>query len=134
MKTVKQKMKEIRNSITNDIVNDNRFFILIYRRVIVYFNIDVKGEPENVSEWRVVMQQNQSLEITKVALDAMGGDYAPAEPVKGAVDAVNARSDIKVLLIGQEDVFVKNLKSTLIRRSRSRLYMLRKLLRQQNRR
>ena len=34
------------------------------------------------------MQQNQSLEITKVALDAMGGDYAPAEPVKGAVDAV----------------------------------------------
>ena len=33
------------------------------------------------------MQQNQSLEITKVALDAMGGDYAPAEPVKGAVDA-----------------------------------------------
>ena len=29
------------------------------------------------------MQQNQSLEITKVALDAMGGDYAPAEPVKG---------------------------------------------------
>lgn len=43
----------------------------------------MKGEPENVSEWRVVMQQNQSLEITKVALDAMGGDYAPAEPVKG---------------------------------------------------
>ena len=119
MKTVKQKMKEIRNSITNDIVNDNRFFILIYRKSysiffsrrgeIVYFNIDVKGEPENVSEWRVVMQQNQSLEITKVALDAMGGDYAPAEPVKGAVDAVNARSDIKVLLIGQEDVVRKEL-------------------------
>ena len=79
------------------------------RQVIVYFNIDVKGEPENVSEWRVVMQQNQSLEITKVALDAMGGDYAPAEPVKGAVDAVNARSDIKVLLIGQEDVVRKEL-------------------------
>lgn len=69
----------------------------------------MKGEPENVSEWRVVMQQNQSLEITKVALDAMGGDYAPAEPVKGAVDAVNARSDIKVLLIGQEDVVRKEL-------------------------
>ena len=55
------------------------------------------------------MQQNQSLEITKVALDAMGGDYAPVEPVKGAVDAVNARSDIKVLLIGQEDVVRKEL-------------------------
>ena len=66
MKTVKQKMKEIRNSITNDIVNDNRFFILIYRKSYSIFNIDVKGEPENVSEWRVVMQQNQSLEITKL--------------------------------------------------------------------
>ena len=119
MKTVKQKMKEIRNSITNDIVNDNRFFILIYRKSYSIFfsrrgeldsgRTDVKGEPENVSEWRVVMQQNQSLEITKVALDAMGGDYAPAEPVKGAVDAVNARSDIKVLLIGQEDVVRKEL-------------------------
>ena len=39
-----------------------------------------------------------------MVLDAMGGDYAPAEPVKGAVDAVNARSDIQVLLVGQEDV------------------------------
>ena len=27
--------------------------------------------------------------ITKVALDAMGGDNAPAEIVKGAVDAVS---------------------------------------------
>ena len=55
------------------------------------------------------MQQNQSLEITKVVLDAMGGDYAPAEPVKGAVDAVNARRDIKILLVGQEDVVRKEL-------------------------
>ncbi len=29
--------------------------------------------------------------ITKVALDAMGGDNAPAEIVKGAVDAVLAK-------------------------------------------
>ena len=28
-------------------------------------------------------------EYTKVALDAMGGDYAPAEIIKGAVDAVS---------------------------------------------
>ena len=41
---------------------------------------------------------------TRIVLDAMGGDHAPAEPVKGAVDAVNARSDIQVLLVGQEDV------------------------------
>ena len=42
-------------------------------------------------------------EITKVALDAMGGDNAPMEIVKGAVDAVSARKDIKVFLVGQED-------------------------------
>ena len=41
--------------------------------------------------------------ITKVALDAMGGDNAPAEIVKGAVDAILARDDIKVFLVGQED-------------------------------
>lgn len=42
--------------------------------------------------------------ITVVALDAMGGDNAPAEIVKGAVDAVSSREDIKVLLVGKEDV------------------------------
>ena len=39
---------------------------------------------------------------TRVALDAMGGDNAPAEVVKGAVDAVNKRNDIKIFLIGQK--------------------------------
>lgn len=43
-------------------------------------------------------------EITKVALDAMGGDNAPMEIVKGAIDAVSSRKDIKVFLVGQEDV------------------------------
>ena len=38
-----------------------------------------------------------------VALDAMGGDYAPAETVKGAVLAVEEHSNIKVILVGQED-------------------------------
>ena len=43
-------------------------------------------------------------EITKVALDAMGGDNAPVEIVKGAVDAVSSRKDIKVFLVGQETI------------------------------
>ena len=43
-------------------------------------------------------------EIIRVAVDAMGGDNAPGEIVKGAVDAVNLRDDIKVLLVGQEEV------------------------------
>ena len=43
-------------------------------------------------------------EYTKVALDAMGGDYAPAEIIKGAVDAVNKRKDIRVVVVGKEDI------------------------------
>ena len=39
-------------------------------------------------------------EKVKVAVDAMGGDYAPAAPVKGAVDAVNQNEDIYIFLIG----------------------------------
>lgn len=37
-----------------------------------------------------------------VALDAMGGDYAPVETVKGAVEAVNEHPEIKVILVGRE--------------------------------
>lgn len=50
------------------------------------------------------MQQSSEAKITRVVLDAMGGDNAPAEPVKGAVDAVCAREDIEVILTGQQDV------------------------------
>lgn len=39
-----------------------------------------------------------------VAVDAMGGDNAPVEPVKGAVDAVNAKDNIYVVLTGKEEV------------------------------
>lgn len=39
-----------------------------------------------------------------VAVDAMGGDNAPGEVVKGALEAVRTREDIKVLLVGQEPV------------------------------
>ncbi len=48
-------------------------------------------------------------EMIKVALDAMGGDNAPVEIVKGAIDAISKRNDIKVLLVGQEDVVNKEL-------------------------
>ena len=39
-----------------------------------------------------------------VAVDAMGGDNAPNEIVKGAVLAVNDKKDIKVILVGKEDI------------------------------
>ena len=41
-------------------------------------------------------------EFVTVALDVMGGDYAPFETVKGGVDAVNANSEVKVLMVGDE--------------------------------
>lgn len=47
--------------------------------------------------------------ITRIALDAMGGDNAPKEIVKGAIDAVNERKDIKVFLVGLEDVLRQEL-------------------------
>lgn len=50
------------------------------------------------------MQPKVTSGITKVAVDVMGGDNAPTEPVKAAVDAVNTRKDIKLFLVGQEDV------------------------------
>lgn len=37
-----------------------------------------------------------------VAVDAMGGDYAPVETVKGAVEAVNGNPKIKIILVGRE--------------------------------
>lgn len=46
----------------------------------------------------------------KVALDAMGGDHAPQEIVKGAVDAVNANQNIHVFLVGQKDKVERELK------------------------
>ncbi|MEJ8733167.1 MULTISPECIES: phosphate acyltransferase PlsX [Mediterraneibacter] len=48
-------------------------------------------------------------DITRVALDAMGGDNAPKEIIKGAVEAVKARKDIHILLTGQEEVLKKEL-------------------------
>ena len=39
--------------------------------------------------------------LVKVAVDAMGGDNAPGEIVKGAVDAVNERNNLKVFLVGK---------------------------------
>ncbi len=42
-------------------------------------------------------------EFVNVAVDAMGGDNAPLEIVKGAVEAVNENSRVKVFLTGQED-------------------------------
>ena len=48
-------------------------------------------------------------EYVKVAVDAMGGDNAPVEIVKGAVEAVNESGKVKVYLTGPQDVLEKEL-------------------------
>lgn len=48
-------------------------------------------------------------DIVKVAVDAMGGDYAPEEPVKGAVEAVNTKENLFIYLVGQESIVKKEL-------------------------
>ena len=48
-------------------------------------------------------------EMVRVAVDAMGGDNAPAEIVKGAVEAIQENSKVKVYLVGNEDAMKKEL-------------------------
>ena len=48
-------------------------------------------------------------EITKVVLDAMGGDHAPAEAVKGAVEATEREKKVMVYLVGQQEAVEKEL-------------------------
>lgn len=48
-------------------------------------------------------------ESVKVALDAMGGDYAPKETVKGAVEALKADPRICVAMVGKEDAIRREL-------------------------
>ena len=47
--------------------------------------------------------------MIRVAVDAMGGDYAPDEMIRGAVEAVNRNDNIAVLLVGQEQIIRQKL-------------------------
>ncbi len=50
-------------------------------------------------------------EMTKVAVDAMGGDYAPSEAIKGAVAAVKEKENVEVFLVGKQEILEKELSS-----------------------
>ena len=41
--------------------------------------------------------------MTRVALDAMGGDNAPGEIVHGGIEAAVALDDVKVVLVGVQE-------------------------------
>ena len=48
-------------------------------------------------------------DFVKVAVDAMGGDNAPGEIIKGTVEALRAGANIRVCLVGRQDVIEKEL-------------------------
>lgn len=48
-------------------------------------------------------------EMVNVAVDAMGGDNAPAEVVKGAVEAVGEDKRVRIFLVGREPVIREEL-------------------------
>lgn len=48
-------------------------------------------------------------ETVRVVVDAMGGDNAPGEIVKGAVQAVNKQKNIHVILTGRKEMIQKEL-------------------------
>ena len=56
-----------------------------------------------------------------VAVDAMGGDYAPAEAVKGAVAAVLEKENVEVLLVGKQEALEKELESCTYPKERIRI-------------
>mgnify|MGYP000592364598 CR=1 FL=1 len=45
----------------------------------------------------------------KIIVDAMGGDLAPIEIIKGSIDAVNELST-NIILVGNEDIIKEELK------------------------
>ena len=65
--------------------------------------------------------------MIKVALDAMGGDNAPGEIVKGAVDAVNTSKECFVYLVGKEDVVNNELSKYTYSKEQIEVVMLQRL-------
>jgi len=45
----------------------------------------------------------------KIAIDAMGGDHAPQEIIKGALEALEVHKDIQLIFVGKEEEIKKHL-------------------------
>jgi len=54
-------------------------------------------------------ERDKTKREVRIAVDAMGGDYAPAEIVKGSVDAVRG-GGVELLLVGPQEVVESELK------------------------
>ena len=49
------------------------------------------------------------MEMIRIAVDAMGGDNAPAQPVKACVEAAGRNQDLVLTLAGREEIIKKEL-------------------------
>lgn len=47
--------------------------------------------------------------MIKIAVDAVGGDFYPANPVQGAIQAVGEDKNLAIVLVGPEDLIIKEL-------------------------
>ena len=52
-------------------------------------------------------QSQQSDRLCRIAVDAMGGDFAPTNTVLGAIQAYNESKDFKLILVGNSDEIKK---------------------------
>lgn len=48
--------------------------------------------------------------MIRIALDAMGGDHAPSETIKGAISALSLFPKIEIILVGRQDAITKELR------------------------
>ena len=60
----------------------------------------------------------------KIAIDAMGGDFAPLETVLGSIEAVRANQHIKVVLVGDEQQIFNILEAIMKLRIHAFLYIM----------
>ncbi len=65
-------------------------------RCLVYLNKALEGNKKMIDK-------------VKIAVDAMGGDHAPYEIVKGVTEAVGENKNIKVFLVGRQEVIKQEL-------------------------
>ena len=61
--------------------------------------------------------------MTRIVVDAMGGDYAPHEQVVGSVNALNADKDLYLILVGDKEQIEKELSALSYDKSRLELYI-----------
>lgn len=57
-----------------------------------------------------------------IALDAMGGDFAPVVTAEGAIETVNENDDIEVILVGDESAIKKELSGKRYPQNRLKIY------------